>query len=51
MLQSKLKEDMELGVRGRILGRRVNLAALTEVGGEREGRVSGHVRERYSLTT
>lgn len=50
MLPSKLKEDMELGVGAGILGRKVNLAALTEVDGE-WGRVNGHLSETCGLTT
>lgn len=50
MLSSKLKEDMDLGVGVGILGRKVNLAALTEVDGE-WGRVNGHLSETCSLTT
>lgn len=50
MLPSNLKEDMELGVGAGILGRKVNLAALTEVDGE-WGRVNGHLSETCGLTT
>lgn len=44
ILQSKLQEDMELGVRVGILSRKANVSVWWE------GRINGHLCERCSLT-